>query len=43
MEMLKKNKGVIIFYLLLVVVTLVIVQSNERNLEMENRYVYLAR
>lgn len=43
MEFVKKNRGVIIFYLLLVIATLVIVQSNKRNLEMENRYVYLTR
>jgi len=43
MEFVKKNRGVIIFYLLLVLVTLVVVQSNQRNLEMENRYVYLTR
>ena len=43
MEFVKKNKGVIIFYLLLVLATLMIIQSNNRNLESETRYVYLAR
>lgn len=43
MEMIKKNRGVIIFYLLLVLATLIIVQSNQRELKMENRYVYLTR
>ncbi|MDY5996803.1 MAG: hypothetical protein SPJ07_05630 [Bacilli bacterium] len=41
MEILKKNKGVLVFYLLLVVVTLIVVQRNQQNLNMENRYVYL--
>ena len=43
MKFLNKNKGVLVFYLLLVIVTLVIVQSNEREISMENRYVYLTR
>lgn len=43
MEFVKKNKGVIIFYLLLILTTLVIIQSNGRNLEAENEYVYLSR
>ncbi|MGN1342784.1 MAG: hypothetical protein ACI4VL_06290 [Bacilli bacterium] len=43
MEIIKKNRGVIIFYLLLVLATLIIVQSNQRELKMENRYVYLTR
>lgn len=43
MEFVKKNKGVIIFYLLLVMATLVIIQSNEKSLEKENEYVYLSR
>lgn len=43
METIKKNRGVIIFYLLLVLATLIIVQSNQRELKMENRYVYLTR
>lgn len=43
MKFVKKNKGVLVFYLLLMVVTLVIVQSNQRELSMENRYVYLTR
>lgn len=43
MELIKKNKGVLVFYLLLVVITLVVVQRNEQNLDMETRYVYLTR
>ena len=43
MKFLNKNKGVLVFYLLLVIVTLGIVQSNEREISMENRYVYLTR
>lgn len=43
MEFVKKNKGVIIFYLLLVMATLVIIQSNEKKLDLENEYVYLPR
>lgn len=43
MELIKRNKGVLVFYLLLVVITLVVVQRNEQNLNMENRYVYLTR
>ncbi|MGM9882308.1 MAG: hypothetical protein ACI31S_05650 [Bacilli bacterium] len=43
MEFVKKNKGVIIFYLLLAIATLMIVQSNNRNLESETGYVYLTR
>ena len=43
MEILKKNKGVLIFYLLLVVITLAVVERNEENINMENRYVYLTR
>jgi len=43
MEFVKENKGVIIFYLLLIMATLVIIQSNEKKLEMENNYVYLSR
>ena len=41
MKILKKNKGVLIFYLLLVVITLAVVERNEENINMENRYVYL--
>ena len=43
MEILKKNKGVLIFYLLIVVITLAVVERNEENINMENRYVYLTR
>lgn len=43
MKILKKNKGVLIFYLLLVVITLAVVERNEENINMENRYVYLIR
>ena len=43
MEYVKRNKGVIIFYLLLVITTLVIINCNERHLSAENKYVYLFR
>lgn len=43
MEYVKRNRGVIVFYLLLVITTLVIINFNERNLSMENEYVYLSR
>lgn len=43
MEYVKKNKGVIIFYLLLVVTTLVIINFNGRQLSMKSEYVYLNR
>lgn len=43
MEYVKKNRGVIIFYLLLVITTLVVININEKHLSMENEYVYLAR
>lgn len=43
MKILKQNKGVLIFYLLLVVITLVVVERNEKNINMDNRYVYLTR
>ena len=43
MEYVKRNRGVIIFYLLLVMVTLVVINFNERNLCVESEYVYLAR
>ena len=43
MGFVKKNKGVIIFYLVLVLATLVIVQNNSKNLEENKGYVYLTR
>lgn len=43
MEYVKRNRGVIIFYLLLVITTLVIINCNERNLSMANDYIYLSR
>ena len=43
MEYVKRNRGVIIFYLLLVITTLVIINFNERHLSMESEYVYLSR
>jgi len=43
MEYVKKNRGVIVFYLLLVMVTLVVINFNKRNLNMESGYVYLTR
>lgn len=43
MEYVKRNRGVIVFYLLLVITTLVIINFNERNLCMESEYVYLSR
>lgn len=43
MEYVKKNRGVIIFYLLLVISTLVIINFNERHLSIESGYVYLQR
>ena len=43
MEFVKENKGVIIFYLLLIMATLVIIQSNEKKLDIKNNYVYLSR
>lgn len=45
MEILKRNKGVIVFYLLLTLGTLVITYNNEKELDIgtENRYVYLER
>ena len=43
MSFVKKNKGVIIFYLVLVLATLVIVQNNSKNLEENKGYVYLTR
>ncbi len=43
MEFVKRNKGVIVFYLLIALATLVVIQSNERNLKVESNYVYLER
>lgn len=43
MQYIKRNSGVIIFYLLLIVTTLVIINCNERYLSNENEYVYLPR
>ena len=43
MKIIKKNRGVIVFYLLLVVTTLVVINFNERNLKDENKYVYLEK
>lgn len=43
MEYVKKNRGVIIFYLLLVITTLVVINFNERQLSMDSSYVYLSR
>lgn len=43
MEYVKRNRGVIIFYLLLVISTLFVVNFNERHLSMENNQVYLSR
>ena len=43
MEYVKRNRGVIIFYLLLVMVTLVVINFNERDLYAESEYVYLTR
>ncbi len=43
MKILKQNKGVLIFYLLLVIITLAVVERNEKNINMDNRYVYLTR
>ena len=40
MSFVKKNKGVIIFYLVLVLATLV---NNSKNLEENKGYVYLTR
>lgn len=43
MEYVKKNRGVLVFYLLLVITTLVIINFNERHLRMEKECVYLER
>lgn len=43
MKKLKKNKGVIVFYFLLIVSTLVIINVNEKKLDITGNYVYLER
>ena len=43
MKILKKNKGKIIFYVLLIISTLVIINVNEKSLDITNDYVYLQR
>lgn len=43
MKFLKRNKGVIVFYLLLTLGTLVITYNNDKKFETENGYVYLER
>ena len=43
MEYVKRNRGMLVFYLLLVITTLVIINFNERFLSMESNYVYLTR
>lgn len=43
MKILKKNKGVVVFYILLIISTLVIINVNEKNLDTDNNYVYLQR
>lgn len=43
MKMLKKNKGVVVFYLLLIISTLVIINVNEKKLDITGNYVYLER
>ncbi len=43
MKMLKKNKGVIVFYVLLIISTLVIINVNEQKMDIDNNYVYLER
>ena len=43
MKMLKKNKGVLVFYILLIVSTLVIINENEKKLDITGNYVYLER
>lgn len=43
MEYVKRNRGVIIFYLLLVISTLIVINFNERHLSIESDYVYLQR
>lgn len=43
MKFVKKNRGVIVFYLLLAITTLVVINCNEQNLSLEKEYVYLTR
>lgn len=43
MKMLKRNKGVIVFYILIVISTLVIINVNENKLDITDNYVYLER
>ena len=43
MKILKRNKGVLVFYILLVISTLVIINVNEKSLDITNDYVYLQR
>lgn len=43
MEFVKKNKGVIIFYLLLVFTVIAIINTNNDIESMNNGYVYLFR
>lgn len=43
MKKLKRNKGVIVFYVLLIVSTLVVINVNEKNLNIDDNYVYLER
>jgi len=43
MEYVKRNRGVIIFYLLLVITTLVVINCNERHLSLDEECVYLSR
>ena len=43
MKMLKKNKGVIVFYVLLIISTLVVINVNEQKLDITGNYVYLER
>ena len=43
MKLLKQNKGVIIFYLVIAFATLIFIQYNSRNINMENGFVYLTR
>lgn len=43
MKILKNNKGVILFYVLLIISTLVIINVNEKKLDIDNNYVYLER
>ena len=43
MKMLKRNKGVIVFYILLIISTLVIINVNEKKMDITGNYVYLER